>query len=342
MALTDYKSSTSLIPIVKLELDELREAMKKMYALMGGEHFLTEASHHVYENLDGYFKSRLQELEVRVYVKPYGKEKECPHPDPTFLRNLFYAKVNAASLKCKQYNFDLCYYFAFGITRQQYTANKRAKDGASANGPQLRVVVSSLSQYTREIDSIQNYMEVKIGRAVERDVRDVKAPNIGPLFTFHSSQDNSETPTIYLVGKDHFFNENFVLDFVRLSRELKNEFRMNARIVFLDDVWQGEYNVNNSAGIVRITQHWHSHIEFMEEQAKKRKGKKIAAEYKGVAKKAIADMRESKEKTKLIIQEIPPLIEFLLKEMQSMPYNYFMNNVTKDYVIKWLNTKGAA
>lgn len=341
MANIEYKTCSSHMTIEKADLDELRDAMRKVYNLHGGEHTLTESSPLVYENLDEFFKSRFQELDARVYEKPLKTEKDCLCPDPTFLRDLFYVKKNAQKMKSKQSNFDLCYFFAFGFSRQKYMANKRAKKGSNTASVQASVVVSSLSQYAKSIDSVENYMVTKVGRTVERDLRDVKSSSIGSLYSFHSDKNAADARTIYLVGKDHFFNENFVLDFVRLSKELKDSFVKNARIIFLDDVWQGDFNINNSAGVLRITQHWHSHIAFMEEQAQKRKGKKVPSKHLTLAKKANADIKESKTKTHLLIQEIPSLIKFLLNETQSMPYSYFMNTVGKEEVIKWLDTSSA-
>ena len=201
------------------------------------------------------------------------------------------------------------------------------------------------------MDNLQKYMEVKIGKTVARDIRDVKDANIGPLFTFHSENPDIKTPAVYLIGKGHFYSEDCLMDLIRLSKELKESFKRNARIVFHDDVWQGEYNLKNTTGILRLTEYWHSHISFMEEQANKRKmeeqankrkGMKISAEQKELVKKANADIMDSKAKTKLIISEIPPLVSYLLNDVKNMPYNYFMNSVTKEEVELWLSIAPSA
>ena len=90
MAKIEYKTSNSHIEVEQDDLNALRASMLKMYQNHGGRHALTESSSLVYESLDEIFKSRFQELDAEVYLKPGSDRRLCHSPGQTFLRDLFY------------------------------------------------------------------------------------------------------------------------------------------------------------------------------------------------------------------------------------------------------------
>jgi len=331
----EFNSDKALITLLRDELNELRVGIVDEYKRMDGAKVLGRSSPAMYEELSVLFKSKFQQLGITIRVK--GEAHPVVAAGYTFLKHLFYTKKDQGQLQAHQYNFDACYVFAFGEIRSVYKAKRKGKGKTNVVSLKLnqpKIIISSFSSYASEVEKIQRYMETNFGFIVEKDLRDVKILSVGCLIKLYTSMPPNTT-VIHLIGKEHFCSENCVVELNHLRKELKQEFLQNTSVLFLQDITAGEYDVNGSTGRHKINQWWLDQIKFMKEEAEPRS----KSHYDGKPKKqkeVLSRIEESKEKILLIVSDMEDLIEFLIKETQLLPFNYLVNNSTKEEITKWL------
>jgi hypothetical protein len=340
-----YKSNRGMFTVRKEELNILRAGIITKYKAMQGERDLTKSSIEIYDDLAEFFKARSQELGVTLFfMKGKQEEEDKTGVGSSFLRNLLYVSVkdNNTEFKGHHYNFDHCYVFAFGMPRREYLAQQSSNVTSIPSISQLKVIVTSLSHYAEPMEQMKLYMEHKLGHNVQKDVRDMRSERLGTLESLHDKQGDQITPTIYVLGKNHFCNEAFVIELNELRKKSKKKFLANAFVVFLDDLLNGEFNIRNSAGIIKINEFWEEQIKYMQEQLNTRKTNRGKSKQSKVEKEADNKIIESMRKTQCIIDEMHDLVSFLLNEVNTMSYDYFIKHSNKDQIAALLNVKGAA
>ena len=335
----EFETTGRFRTMQRKELDELIAGIFSVYTDKGGDEPLGKSSLDIYQNLGGFIKEKFQSLDIKLYYKGTKELVAVKEKGITFLKNLFYTNRKKDSMRSHEYNIDIAYIFAFGMTRSMYRSKHRSGNSTvTVEKESDKIILSTLSAYGSEAEKVKKYFETTFGVTVEKDFRDMRFMSKGSLTDFYADN-NTNITIIHLVGKYHFSNEASVTELNYLRKNHNESFIKNTSIVLLPDICNGDYSVNSTAGLHRINETWHEQMQYME----KNTVPKTRKNFEGAVKKK--DVMEHVEASKTTIQEIiadmPGLINFLVKETRQMPYDYFVNTSSKEEIIKWLGREAS-
>lgn len=323
MSRTVKKSDPRFCKLDRDEARRLRDAIKTMYLQGGGTLELGDASDGTYRELAGAIDEYVAAQGWSVEYNDGKKDVQQKHVKiaPTFLKHLFYTKVNDELIQAHQYNIDIGYLYGFGKTLAEYKKALREPSRMVVDGTRsdhLRIVVTTVSGYGIELEKVRSRVEMLLqGAAVQTDYRDIPDLSGGRLIELYRAHEEKAI-IMLMVGKEYLLDERCAAELCDLLESAREMVLARTVIIRLDDLCRGEYSLGLSTGRLRVVKFWIDQLE--EHKALVTMVQGAAAVGNGLP----GDVQDSRIAG--IVGRVQALVTFLSEHARSTPYDHFINH----------------
>jgi len=263
------------IKMDKIELDCLRDQIYFQYKKNGGSHDYDDFNSHLpnYDELVSIIEKRLNNLQETEKKKILidGVWFSNIAPGKTFLKHLFHHKRMETESQFQRININICYLFAFGMTREDYYIKTLKNDeihdeslNNNSESPQKpEFILSYTSNNLNEAQKIENFLKENFKVKITTDIRNSPLFNMGTIEElFLSLIDNQYI--IVILSRDYLQNEDCIEGLINFTKKNFDLYRKKAINILLPDVSDGEYNIFSTLGKIALSVHWKLHIEKLE------------------------------------------------------------------------------
>jgi cysteine synthase len=265
------------IKMDKMELDNLRNQIYLQYRKNGGSHDFEDFNSHLpnYEELIFIIEKRLNDFQENEQNKILidGVFFTNVAPGKTFLKHLYHTKKNEFEAQFQRININLCYLFAYGMTREDYYLKMIKKeedeeqndtlDEKSKESKQPEFILSYTSNNLNEAQKIESFLKEIFKLNITSDIRNSPLFNQGPIEELFKSLDQNQF-VINLLGRDYLQNEECIEDLINFTKKDFPLYRKKAINIVLPDLSDGEFNIFSTLGKIALSVHWKLHIEKLE------------------------------------------------------------------------------
>jgi len=262
------------IKVSKKELDDLRHKMYEQYIADGGFHHFEDFNTHLpnYEELIEFIEKKLSLLQDKGNSKILvdGNWFHNISPGKTFLKHFFHTKKNEDEAQFQRININLCYLYAFGAVREDFTftskepkKNKKIMENDQKTVIKPEFILSYTYNNINEARKIETFLQEEFELQIKSDIRNSPLFQYGPLEDLFNSLTENQY-VIKVLGRDYFQNEECVEELIYFTRNHFNLYRKKAINIILPDIYDGEYNIFSTLGKIALSLHWKLHIEKLE------------------------------------------------------------------------------
>ncbi|MBP6301871.1 MAG: hypothetical protein KBB37_01820 [Bacteroidia bacterium] len=331
--MTPFHSEKKNIRLKKSDADKLRYDVELAFLNNRGEGKLYESDAKNHQKIVKSFQEMMKSKDWIVIYQPTKSEPiEVISPTESFFRDFFYRDVKNKKdpVSHRKWQIDLCALYAYGAPWDEYISNKKkvAKSKGRKNASKTpKLMVSYLTAYSEQAEHVINRIQDVFGYIVDRrDVRDVEYLSVGSLFGYYNSIDE-KIIVIKLIGKSTFHNEDYVNDLNGIKKQIPQKFSKNTIVIKLSDICEGEYNVSSATGKLKINDFWNNEICELNKIVQKPIPKDYSKDQKDSTKQAQQEARVASAKCQLIVDDMGSLMNYLFKDCDAVPFNYFINDI---------------
>jgi cysteine synthase len=313
------------IKIEKEDLDKLRRSMREVYKTQGGS---KKFNSHLpnYEELRTLMRSRIdglmEEQEKRILI--HGQEYFDIVPGNTFFRDLFYSKKDAESPQFQEYNIEVCYLYAYGLTRFEHKnqkVTKKVKREDDIQPSDCNIIVSSTVNNMVEAEKLREHFQTKFGIRTINDTRNSPAYKKGSLQELYDNLGEKDY-VLTLISRDYLQNEQCAKELVEFTKNNLERYLRHTIHILLKDVYSGDYNIYDTLGRSELLKYWKLRIEQLEENHKLiMSGRKEKTFYKKLKK----EFDEIKE----IMEELHRVIDLIRENPSGAILEIFLSKVNR-------------
>lgn len=313
------------IKIEKEDLDKLRRSMREVYKTQGGS---KKFNSHLpnYEELRTLMRSRIdglmEEQEKRILI--HGQEYFDIVPGNTFFRDLFYSKKDAESPQFQEYNIEICYLYAYGLTRFEHKnqkVTKKVKKEDDIQPSDCNIIVSSTVNNMVEAEKLKEHFLSKFGIRTINDTRNSPAYKKGTIKELYDNLGEKDY-VLTLISRDYLQNEQCTKELVEFTKNNLEKYLQHTIHILLKDVYSGDYNIYDTLGRSELLKYWKLRIEQLEENHKLiMSGRKEKTFYKKLKK----EFDEIKE----IMEELHRVIDLIRENPSGAILEIFLSKVNR-------------
>lgn len=302
------------------ELDKLRNQMRREYEGLGGT---KKFNSHLpnYEELRQLINHKLQRImkngEIEISIQ--GQQFYEIVPGNTFFRDLFYSKRKTKNAQFQEYNIDICYLFAYGLTRFEYMRSGPSKRKTDISDDKYKIIISSTLNNMTEAEKVKSHLAENFDFIIETETRNSQAYNKGSLSDLYSNL-NTHTLIFPIISRDYLQNENCIKELIEFTNTNLDLYLRHTFHIILKDVYSGDFNIYDSLGRSELLKYWKLRIEKLEENHKiLMSGKKDKSFYKKLKK----EFDEIKE----IIEELHKVLGLIRENPNGAFYEIFLEKI---------------
>ena len=334
------------IKMEKKELDELRRNIYQRFKQEGGSHRFEDFNSHLpnYDELVFIIEKKLNDLQEKekkkILIDGYWFQNVAP--GKTFLKHFYHTKKQDSEAQFQRININLCYLFAYSMTREEYliknrkeeTSTRMAESDASKIKPEF--YLSYTSNNLNEARKIETLLRENCKVKIITDIRNSPLFKMGTLAElFHNLNENQYV--INLLSRDYLQNEDSIEGLINFTRKDFNLYRSKAINIVLPDISDGEFNIFSTLGKIAFSVHWKLHIEKLEKAFSQ-----IIEENPGVKLSDDVTLNEISQKVdqlRTINKDIIDMLQKLTNMKSTLRYDVFFEKINSEGEIHQLIPK---
>ncbi len=335
------------IKMEKKELDDLRNEIYQQYKKDGGTHHFEDFNSHLpnYDELVTIIEKKMNYLQEKNKAKILIDGVWFPNvaPGKTFLKHFYHSKKMDIEAQFQRININLCYLFAYGMTREDYFLKRRKESPELSeqghfqeNKTKPEFIISYTSNNLNEAKKIESLLQETLNIKIISDIRNSPLFKQGPIHEMFASLTENQF-VINLLGRDYLQNEECIEGLINFTRNNFTLYRAKAINVLLPDITDGEFNIFSTLGKIAFSVHWKLHIEKLEKAFSQ-----IIEENPGLRVNEDITMNEISQKVdqlRLINKDIIDMLQKLTNMKSTLRYDVFFDKIKSEQDIHHLIPK---
>jgi hypothetical protein len=336
------------IKMEKQELDELRNQIYQRYKKEGGSHKFEDFNSHLpnYDELIFIIEKKMNDIQEQQKKQILIDGVWFPNVSPgkTFLKHFYHTKRAENEAQFQRININLCYLFAYGMTREDYYLKLRKEEnkekiqipGEDATSTKPEFILSYTSNNVNEAKKIESLLLENFKVKITNDIRNSPLFRQGTIEEIFTSL-NENQYVINLLSRDYLQNEECVESLIDFTRKNFPLYRNKAINIILPDISDGEFNIFSTLGKIAFSVHWKLHIEKLEQAFSH-----IVEENPGLRlneDKTLNEISDKVDQLRTINKDIIDMLQKLTNMKSTLRYDIFFEKIITDEDINHLIPK---